>query len=335
MGHMRCCVERHERFFSLPTKRALKAQVEGLEVEMAAQMEGTGTFSQMASPIASPRPSLMADGGPPAPFLGSEASVAKSSLGGAGAFSRSSALQWGGGGSAEHKHQIDRSESAVRELVGKLTEVARARTGSESGPSSAGNGNLPSTTSNLPEIPASTVQPSGDQAPASQGRASALSPKLNTSAATHVRSSSLPSLASAAAPGDGGRLAGVSASSDPSPLSLLNNEDDSLRLDPLRGYDPDMCTLGLAGRVSLPSTSVRAYSPSLAADVGKPPAAGPRQAGEGAGRGSGGTFLSSAAASKQLLARGKKWLLDKRKKKPRDRWADFKIGEGRDIPCTT
>ena len=145
---------------------------------------------------------------------------------------------------------------------------------------------------------------------------------------------------------------------------------DSDKLDPLQGYDPDVCTLGLAGRVALPSTAVRDTAATSSATASSLSAWGSALRGRGGGRageagGGGGpspgkasssgrrdrattaahlipppsppTSTSSSSrftASKQLLARGKKWLLDKSKMKPRDRWSDYRIGEAGALSAT-
>jgi hypothetical protein len=134
-------------------------------------------------------------------------------------------------------------------------------------------------------------------------------------------------------------------------------------LDPSSRYDADVCTLGLASKVALPSTAVRDSSalsaaPSSAAlataSAALPPSLPSASSWDSTGEGgeaadgssslaplvpggsSGGKlgnpskrgtgyFLPSASASKQLLARGKKWLLQ-RKKRSRDRWSNYRIG---------
>ena len=140
---------------------------------------------------------------------------------------------------------------------------------------------------------------------------------------------------------------------------------DSDRLDPLQGYDPDVCTLGLAGRVALPSTAVRDTAATSSATASSLSAWGSALRGRGGRAGEAGgpspgksssgrrdrtaataahlavppsppTSTSSSSrftVSKQLLARGKKWLLDKSKMKPRDRWSDYRIGEAGTLLC--
>lgn len=383
---MRCCVERHGVAFSAATKRALKAQLAGLEVEMAALTTecggGGGVFSPpaAASPTGSPRASFVsaADFTPPAPFLGSE--------GGAAALAdrladvvraRAGSEDGGGGGNGNGAAAAAAAVAAAAPGGQKSCPPHQAVCGPSGSPSAAarrtgakeagGGGGGGPATRHKETSPKAAVAPDGGGGGA-QG--------------THLRSSSLPDLPQQLQQAEGARAGlqsnnywGVSSNSSaagrtPAPAAAASVGKDGSRdagggdgggFDPLQGYDPDVCTLGLAGRVALPNTAVRDTATAAAAAASSSSAAASlsawgsalrgrsRRGGEAGGVGSPSTSKSSSSisrrdrnaaplsptstssssrftASKQLLARGKKWLLDK--SKPRDRWSDYRIGEG-------
>ena len=237
---MRCCVERHSACFSAATKCALKSQLQGLEVEIAAQLEGA--FSESVSPTASPRVAFAMAGssGPPAPFLGSAAdrgSTEDGAVTGSGIFKGSVALPGLKGPSSAGGP----AGTAAEQLAGKLAEVARLRAGVDDDTNSYPQGfpltQGPSTSS--PHIPVGHGHRAGDSSGRVDTHGAGTAARAEKKAGAgpieggaHARSSSLPEALAGTTSSLSGSLLGHALSVSTAPRH--NSVENISSLDPLQ-----------------------------------------------------------------------------------------------------